>query len=109
VGPLDGLEIVEIPTLDDGEAVEMGGRIVAERGLAAYDAAHTRMAWLRWAHAPGSAHHGEITWVGVHPERQRRGLARAMAAAAKGVEPALHHSANTTAQGEAWRSAVGDI
>jgi ribosomal protein S18 acetylase RimI-like enzyme len=109
LGLLGGLEIVEVPRLDDGEAVEVGGRVVAERGLAAYDEAHIRMAWLRWAHAPGSALHGEITWIGVHPDRQRCGLARAMAVAAKGVEPALHHSMSVTPDGEAWRSAVGDI
>jgi ribosomal protein S18 acetylase RimI-like enzyme len=106
---LEDMSLTESPALEDGEAVEVGGRVVAERGLAAHAPDGTRVAWIRWAHAPRSAIHGEITWIGVHPDWQRQGVARALSAQAKAVEPRLHHSSSVTPEGAAWRAVVGDI
>ena len=64
------------------------------------------MRWLSkdYKRPPGKA--GEITYVFVDPEYQRRGIATKMLEMARREDPRVHHSNVLTGDGTAWSQAV---
>lgn len=57
---------------------------------------------LSWWEAPGTADHGRIVNVAVHPDHRRKGIATALFEHAKAAGVPIHHSTGLSEDGKAW-------
>ncbi len=78
------------------------------QGIAAY-VDGKKVGVIHWEATEIVAPIGEIVWVSVEPQWRRKGIATALLAKAREIEPRVHHSGLQSADGKAWGRAAASL